>query len=188
MRGEARREGSGYRLRGGAVVLAEDQRFDVHDGDLSFSAVAITQGIGTRQTVAQHPGSWRLEIREDGALELTIRHPNRDRRLRKRGKPRETILTTALVGAGKLGAGRPHRLAFSVGGNSRGGGQVRLYLDGALQATSPGIAALSLPIGPVHLGSANDPGASLQGTLQDVAFYLCALDGEEIARLATGSR
>ena len=188
VRGDAQVEGSAYRLHGGAITLADDQRFNPHDGDFSFTGSVIVDEIGAWQTVAEQPGSWRLAIRANGAPELLIRHPNRDRRARRRGKPREVTLATTIVGAGRIGTDGPHRLGFTIEGNPRGNSLVWLYLDGVLQVADVlGIRSLSLPGGPVHLGSATDPAESLRGTLRDVAFYVRALDADEMARPAAGS-
>ena len=165
-------------LRGGLVRLAPNPLDDVHDGQFSLSAtVEVSEGVSGRRTIAAKEKSWRLDLRDDRRIELTLWDHDRDR-------------TVILVSLDPL-PDNPTRVTFTVFGWTRKEPlpsepenliakptSVRLYFGKQLQAENlADLNALRASGNPITFGGTQTttPQARFQGLLIDLRIHVASL-------------
>jgi hypothetical protein len=169
LRGSVHLRGRRIELDGGALWLAADDRFVVHDGELSFQAWATPRTLGpTPRCVAEQPGAWRLTLDAAGRLVLEVTPP-------APGAP------VRLAGAAPLAAGVESRIAFTLQGLNRAPTRARLFVDGAPVAESSRLAAVHPSLERIRFGGADAACQPFLGELREPRFSLSTLTPEEIA-------
>jgi len=165
-------------LRGGLVRLAPSPLDDVHDGQFSLSAtVEVSKNVSGRRTVAAKEKSWRLDLRDDRRIELTLWDHDRDR-------------TAVLVSLDPL-PDNPTRVTFTVFGWTRKERlrsepetlivkptTVRLYFGNRLQAEDlTGLHTLHASGNPITFGGTQTTPiqARFQGILSDLRMHVASL-------------
>ncbi len=169
LQGAATAGNGAFDFDGGAAVLAWNDRFAFHDGDFSMQARVAPRSIGPdEQSIAEHPGSWRLRILADGRVEVAVRDTNPG-------------IETRLVSQAALEPEIEHNVAFTIYGWRNSESTVRLYLDGQLQAETNEIETVNPSLESPQIGNGPDGFTPYRGSLRDLAFYQVALTADEIA-------
>lgn len=107
---------------GGVAKATADTRLDFHDGDFSFSTWIFPSTVSGTSTIAEKPGSWKLQI-DEGRLKLHMIGQYRDE-----SAERERML----VLESSIKPEVAQHVAFTVFGWRDDPGTVRLYLNGDL--------------------------------------------------------
>jgi arylsulfatase A-like enzyme len=176
--GMAEVEGREVTLDGGLVRLAANPLDDVHDGQLSLSArIQVAEGVLGRRTIAARESCWRLDLRDDRRIELTLWDHSS-------GRP------VILVSRSPL-PGDPTRVTFTVFGWDRRerhpsdrelaqveATTIRLFFGGTLQAENlGGLGALRVSATPIVLGGTQStpPAVRFRGQLSDLRLHVASL-------------
>jgi len=160
--------GSWLLFHGGFVDLVPDARLRLGDGDFSFHVRATPTDVSDGPVIASHPGSWTLGIRGDGSVELAI--------------PREDGSRQVLASPPRVHPGVATDLAFSIFAVP-GGIDVRLFVDGRLEASVRLAGAMRGSDAALRLGNGSHGGRPFLGTLWAPRFRSASLDAEDLADL-----
>ena len=157
--------GSWIRFWGGSVDLAPDPRFVLDDGDFGFRVRVTPADLDSEQMIASQSGSWALSFGPDGSVEL--------------GVPREDGSRVRLASPPRLQPGVATDVAFSVFG-MRELIDLRLFVDGALEASARVPGSMLPSSAAVRLGNGLLGARPFRGTLDSPRFFLASLAEEDL--------
>lgn len=171
--GNVRVDGSAYELTDGVVWLENDPRFDIGQNDFSFRATVTPRTDGARRSIAAYEGSWRLSLRPDGRLELSM-------------IGRDGAILSTLTGRTVVYSGASFDVAFTIQAPDAHHGSnaavAHLYVDGDIDAEPLEIdPPADNPAGRMLLGNDAEGATPFAGTIDRARLYHIQLTAEELA-------
>jgi hypothetical protein len=154
------------RLAGGELQLATDGRATVHDGDMTFFAIVTPEWLVGEQVIAEQEGSWRLALGETGTLSLRVEGADG--------------IAAEIESGARLAPGVSTEVAFTLFGWPRANSELRLYVDGQLEAQSRALSSMAAGEAWLRLGSSADGALPFHGMLWGPRLHLMSLPPAEL--------
>ena len=161
--------GSGYAFSGGAVALAKDARYDVHDGFFTAQMTVRADAVG-RQTLLHKQDSFELYLDDNNVLQLMVQGQD--------GSSEQLSDSQALL------PGQSYDVAFTLQrwASPLSENGLTLYVD-AVAVDTGSIVAVQANRNTLWLGSDDQPALAtspLAGVITDLRFSVSALTPEEL--------
>jgi arylsulfatase A-like enzyme len=150
----------------GSVELGASRLVGVLDGDMTYAVRVVPARHGSEQIVAEHAGSWRLALAENGGVRLSISGANGT--------------AVELESPAPVPLGVASDLAFTASSNG-GTSRVRLFVDGVLQAEASLGDRVRASDAPLRLGNDASGARPFRGTLWGSRLHLVEFAPPELS-------
>ncbi|MDO8538276.1 MAG: sulfatase-like hydrolase/transferase [archaeon] len=157
----------------GIVILKNNDRFDIDDGDFSFQTkVTINNTNNIKQMIAEKNNSWSLFIDANKFVNLKVYDTN-------------MMDSATLKSTSALNPNTEYDIAFTEYNFKISPNLIRLYVNGQKNAEVSDTGRVNVTSFPVTMGNDLNSSSPLNGSIRDPKFYVMHLTPNEIQQASS---